>query len=158
MATRFYAPLPTFEGLKGCVLSKVEAAKGDDDATFTLADGRVGRLYHSQDCCEHVSIEDVIGDIADLVGTPILDAREETNAEDPPGHVRPEYDESHTWTFYRLTTIRGTVVIRFLGESNGYYSESVDWSCSESERVVTDDPPTPPAPLRPTRRAFSLDD
>lgn len=65
------------------------------------------------------------GDIGDLVGVPLLRAEESTNRDDPPAS---EYGppDSWTWTFYRFTTIKGSVQIRWLGTSNGYYSEGVD--------------------------------
>jgi hypothetical protein len=78
-------------------------------------------LYHQEDCCESVIVEEIIGDIEDLIGWPLLVSREDTNADDP-GTCQ---GESYTWTFYNFATFKGYVTIRFLGESNGYYSEDV---------------------------------
>ena len=81
-------------------------------------------MWHNQDCCESVSIEDICGDVKDLIGSPIILAEESTNSED---HPREDYEDSYTWTFYRLQAAKGgLVVIRWYGSSNGYYGESVD--------------------------------
>lgn len=85
-------------------------------------------LYHSQDCCESVYVEEIIGDLEDLENLPLLIAREDSNPEDP-GTCD---GESYTWTFYNFATYKGYVTIRFLGESNGYYSEEV--YCMKEER------------------------
>ena len=79
---------------------------------------------HQQDCCEHVYIESIVGDVADLVNTPILIAEESSG--DTPADSDASPCESYTWTFYKFATFKGYVDIRWLGESNGYYSESVD--------------------------------
>jgi hypothetical protein len=94
----------------------------ENEITFTFSDGSVYRMYHDQDCCESVTVEEIIGDMDDLIGSPILEAEEATNADSEP----PQYAESFTWTFYKLGTIKGHVNIRWLGMSNGYYSESVN--------------------------------
>ena len=120
----------SFSELKGKVLSSVENVN-DEEIVFRTENGEAYKLYHNQDCCESVCVEDICGDLDDLVGTTILAAEEVENDPDlmPIGVPEPSgyLDESFTWTFYKLDTIKGGVTIRWLGTSNGYYSESVDF-------------------------------
>jgi len=98
---------------------------GSDAVGFTCSDGSVFQMYHVQDCCESVDLNDVEGDVSDLIGSPVVVA-EEVNSDDVPPPDN-DYVESYTWTFYRLATAKGFVVLRWLGASNGYYSEGVDF-------------------------------
>ena len=120
-----------FESLKGKVLVGIEVIDGDEDFDsifFTTDTGDRYRLYHPQECCETIEIEDVCGDINDLLDTPILLAEEVTHHNEIPDGVNvPIYCESFTWTFYKIGTVKDTVTIRWYGGSNGYYSERVNF-------------------------------
>ncbi len=99
------------------------------ELVFTTLDGEIYKLYHEQDCCENVTIDDINGDLIDLVGSPILKASEDSSTDNPEGVPIPEWQDSFTWTFYNITTMKGHVAIRWYGASNGYYSESVTFAC-----------------------------
>lgn len=117
--------LKIFEDLKGKVLIQCENLD-DEEILFVLQDRSKYKLLHNQDCCESVRIDDVCGDLKDLIDSEILFAEEVcSDDEDRKGVKMP--DVYSTWTFYKLTTIKGAVTIRWLGESNGYYSETVDF-------------------------------
>ena len=114
----------TQEGLKsmvGRVFVRVEGSVGSGEMLFVAEDGAKFLFSHQQDCCESVDINDIVGDLEDLVGEPLLVA-EEVSGETPDEDIQGSY----TWTFYKFATRKGYVDVRWLGESNGYYSESVD--------------------------------
>jgi hypothetical protein len=106
-----------FKELEGETFIHIE--NKEDEIIFHTADKQSIRMYHEQDCCESVTIEDICGDLDDLLNSPIVWADESENNDE-------NADESATWTFYRLGTNQGSVTIRWYGESNGYYSESVN--------------------------------
>jgi hypothetical protein len=120
---RLVEPVTSFEDLQGRVLCKVEQL-GNDELRFYLTEDHYVRLHHNQDCCESVSIEDIVGDLDDLVGTPLLVVEERVSNDE--NGTDDTYAESYTWTYYSFRTIKGSVDIRWYGCSNGYYSESVD--------------------------------
>lgn len=95
-----------------------------DDVIITLEDGTKLHYYHEQDCCESVSIYDWKGDPYELVGKKLL-MIEQDNEDFTDEMSEAPYD-SYTCTNIRFITNKDTVISRWIGESNGYYSESVD--------------------------------
>jgi hypothetical protein len=117
-----------FSSLVGKTLTEIKVKKdyyGEMfEIVFITSEGETFMQSHYGDCCEHVYIESIVGDLDDLIGTPILMAEvARWYDEDYPYHEGD--DDSWTWTFYKLRTIKGSVDIRWYGSSNGYYSEEV---------------------------------
>jgi hypothetical protein len=109
-----------FKDLLGKTFSSVEN-NDNEEIIFTVNEYEKYMLYHAQDCCENVSVESIDGYLEDLVGSEILQAEEVDNVEN-------DSQGNGTWTYYKLATIKGYVTIRWYGESNGYYSESVSFA------------------------------
>ena len=99
---------------------KVEQGTQDnnDCIRFYLSESHGYIFYHDQDCCEMVYVEDINGDLDDLVGAPMMQAEETVETGGDTGFT-------YTFTFYKFATRKGYVTIRWEGSSNGYYSESV---------------------------------
>ena len=110
-----------FDDLKGRSLYKVEKIE-DRELIFYLTDSNYVRMYHEQDCSECVYIEDICGDLDDLVGSPLMEAEAVSDYSAGP---LSEEEESYTWTFYKFSTRKGSVTVRWYGSSNGWYSESI---------------------------------
>lgn len=110
--------------LIGKVFTKIEVTKScndkDDMIVFICSDETRYEMFHEQECCELVNIEDIVGNIEDLLHSPIIMAEEETECCD---NSKDDEDDSWTWTFYKFATVKGYVTIRWYGSSNGYYGE-----------------------------------
>ena len=104
----------------------------DLELIFELENGQTARFYHEQECCESVSIEEIHGDLNDLVGQKIVQA--EFVYEDVANikHSKGSLYDSATWTFYKFATNKGSVTVRWYGTSNGFYSEAVDFECKQT--------------------------
>lgn len=112
--------ITTFNELLGKTIEeiKVKDKNEDNKILIKLTNGKYYKFYHEQDCCESVSIESITGDLEDLLNNPLLEAEEVTDSQD-------DDCGSTTYTFYKFSTIKGSVTVRWIGSSNGYYSESV---------------------------------
>ena len=111
---------PSIDRMVGLTFTRVLGQVGDDQMVFETDRERFV-FFHSQDCCESVAIDDITGCLQDLVGEPLLRAEQVSGMTEPDA----QHGESYTYTFYKFATRRGYVDVRWLGESNGYYSESV---------------------------------
>lgn len=103
--------------LIGKTFNEIIISSDKKEVTF-FTDGSYYKMYHQKDWGEDVWLEDVDGDINDLIGSPIINAEKVTNKNQNGINVQ-------LWTFYKFQTAKGYVTLRWCGESNGYYSMSV---------------------------------
>lgn len=114
----------SFNTLVGRTLREI--INDGDEVRFICDNGDSFRCYHMQDCCESVSVYQIDGDLNSIIGSEIVSAYEDCG---DPENINYTPRESYTWTNYTLVAANGNrVVIHWLGESNGYYSESVYFS------------------------------
>lgn len=108
----------TIQEIRGC-------KKHSDEVTIKFTDGTCLKFYHQQDCCESVYLEDFDITPEWLIDSKIISVEERISRS---GEEISHYDStySYTWSFYVIKTSSSTMVLRWYGESNGWYSETVD--------------------------------
>ena len=90
-----------------------------DEYFQILTDDYIYIFYHEYSCCESVLLTQVDGISDKIIGSRIVIAEVVTDEKSVAGG-------SITWSFYKIGTNKGMIDFRWQGESNGYYSESVD--------------------------------
>ena len=104
--------------LKGMTITAV-IYKEDTESLLIHLNSHVLKMIHHQECCETVYLADVVGSFEDLIGYPLLEVSEtivDIGNENIAG----------TASYYNFKTLKSSVQLRWVGESNGYYSETVD--------------------------------
>lgn len=106
--------------------------KNSELVRFYCKDGVIIDMCHAQDCCEEVYLEDSDAlvnaeDIYTDSSWAIIELSQQTTKDDA------ERDYHYTWSFYKVKTSKGYDTIRWVGSSNGYYSETVDFFKANQE-------------------------
>ena len=104
--------------LKGMTITAV-VYKETNESLLIHLNTHVLEMIHYQDCCETVYLADVVGNFEDLIGYPLLEVSESIV------DITSENTESSTASYYNFKTVKASVQLRWVGESNGYYSETV---------------------------------
>ena len=107
--------------LKGEVVEKI-TNNDNEEMIIECESGKSYKMYHEQDCCEYVTIEDLSCDIQRLVGEEVINAYSSSKDGE-----EGSCGDTSTWTFYTINTLNNSLTIRWYGSSNGYYSEGVSF-------------------------------
>ena len=108
----------------GRIITKVEGLElGKTKIYIYFSENEYIKIYHQQDCCENVDLDDICGN-TELEGAVFYELVEKKS--DVELKAKEVYDESWTWTFYTIKTSKGYLDLRWYGSSNGYYGEGVD--------------------------------
>lgn len=102
--------------------NQIEAVAVHNDVLYLCTRQAIFAIRHEQDCCEDVWFVDGEEDISDMVGDYLVKIRIDVSPQDRDSN---RIDECSTWTFVTIQTLRNSYSFRWYGESNGYYSETV---------------------------------
>ena len=114
-----YSQAINIDQIKGMTITAVVYKEVNESLLIHL-NTHVLEMIHHQDCCETVYLADVVGSFEDLIGYPLLEVSE-TFVDIGSKHM------FSTASCYNFRTVKASVQLRWVGESNGYYSETVDY-------------------------------
>lgn len=129
------------DGLLGEVIVHIEQKEINGEIReieFYLKNGYKIGFYGFGDCA-NIFLQDICGDFEDLLDNPVLIAeiaKSDMKDSEPEmvKMINKGFDtDASLWTFYKISTIKGSVDLRWMGLSNGHYSVEVDISTEKYE-------------------------
>ncbi len=109
------------------VIKSIEGLEeGSNKVVITFIDGSSIIQMHDRDCCEVVEVKQVDNDPTKFIGAVVYKLDEKVLSNEGILGYSEESFDSLTATFYTLKTSKGYLDWHWYGESNGYYSETVD--------------------------------
>ena len=102
----------------GCIQHLLEKSDHNSDREieilrFITEENEIYDMYYDTYLCDiDIFLEEIIGDLQDLINSPIIKAEENC---------------SESWTFYNLASTKGSVALKWYSSSTGYYSEKVNF-------------------------------
>lgn len=114
-----------FNILIGKTISRIVVCKDPAFVYFYTNDGNYILHYKFVCSCTVGYVEDICGDLGDLIGVPVLSASFESNVNE----FKPddEHDHGTYWNFYKISTVKGYVTIRYDVSSNEFYGFEVSF-------------------------------
>lgn len=112
--------------LVGKIFVSYEICQYKEYIKFFDIHGNYYIFYHDIQCCEQVYIDDICGDLNDLLFTEILKSEmvsSEMSEDDL--NKKEAYNDWGEWYFYKLDTIKGSVTLRWCGISINYSTKVV---------------------------------
>lgn len=100
------------------VIKFIDIDENENEILLTFEDGSKLLCYHYQECCESVSLISVEGDFKKLEGMALRVMRHTCEFGETDYGIRGE-------TQIVFKTDNETVITKWIGESNGYYSVEV---------------------------------
>ena len=114
-----------FKTLEGKTITRIIGCfKYSEEIIIYTTDGSMYRMRFSNTRSD-IKVEDVIGELSDVIDSPILRAEERSS------NILEKNSGIEQWTFYTISSIKGSIDIRWHGASNGYYSTNVKFELIE---------------------------
>lgn len=124
--------IENFDFIIGKTIKSFNLNDNKTELIFISEDDKIYKMfYHNMGNSECV-LEDIVGDLNDLVGMPILKAYK--TIENGKSKINKFFNDWELWTFYNFSTIKGTITLKWVDIDDYYYSVEVQFEEIKNKR------------------------